>query len=65
VTGYPIQVYKVCDEKPSLAFVKQDEFDAPNNVVVYEQLDQGAMYPKGQLWWRPLDNFIQHFTPLE
>ncbi len=70
VTGYPIAVYRVQIEGvEGLIYVKSDGHvpegvDLPDQVVVYEQLTQGA-YPIGQLWWRPEENFNQHFTPLE
>ena len=66
VSGNPIDVYRLSDEQNSgLMFIRQGNFEVPDEVVVYKQLEQGAMYPKDQLWWRPLENFSQHFTPIE
>jgi len=60
VKGEEIEVYKTDTEKPELLFIRLGDFETPNNVVVYEQLEKGQ-YPAGQLWWRPEDNFQEHF----
>jgi hypothetical protein len=66
VSGHQIVVSEFKNEQgSSLAYVKQDDSDVPDQVVVYRQLEDGESYPEGQLWWRPIENFVQHFTPLE
>lgn len=69
VSGEKIAVYSKIDvEKDSqvkMVYIKIDNFDAPNQVVVYKQLGKGKLYPAGQLWFRPIDNFLQHFTLIE
>ncbi len=47
----------------TLVVIKEGDFECPPQVVVYEQLEKGQQYPQGQLWWRPIDNFLQYFTP--
>lgn len=65
VTGYPIQVYKVSQDKSnSLVYVKTGNFSSPDCVAVYEQLEEGKQYHKGQWWWRSVDNFKKYFTPV-
>ena len=63
VTGEPIQVYRGKDDR--LFFVKVGNFKTPQKVVVYRQMEKGALYPEGQLWWRPRKNFLKHFIRLE
>ncbi len=65
VTGYGIQIYRVAEDKDSsLVYVRTGNFESPDIVVVYEQLDKGAKYDIGQWWWRSIDNFKQYFTPV-
>lgn len=62
VKGDPIAVYKT---EQGYIFIPVREFDCPEQIVVYMQLDDGEKYRASQLWWRPVEDFQQNFTLIE
>lgn len=65
VSGNQIQVFRVIvageGNDSELVFTKLGQFETPDKVVVYIQLEK-EKYPAGQLWWRPIENFQRYFS---
>lgn len=62
VKGDPIAVYKTDN---GYNFMPVGQFDCPEQAVVYMQLEDGEKYRASQLWWRPVENFQEHFNLIE
>jgi hypothetical protein len=65
VSGHPLEVFRLKTNKNVVACVSDGTFVCPDEVVVYRQLEKGAAYPLGQLWWRPIENFTKHFKQID
>lgn len=59
VKGDQIQVFK---SDQGYTFIPLGQFDCPDEIVWYMQLENGERYKAGQLWWRPPENFQEYFT---
>ena len=53
---------KVYGNGERFEFVQVFPNEIPDNVVFYVQESKDKHF--GQLWWRPVEDFLQHFSPV-